>query len=263
MARGNRAGLRATLTGMKILWPAAFALCALTLLSCSPLNDQMLTAAHAGDFETVMLLLGKGAGINAQSAAGNTVLKHAVLNKRLDMVRYFIDIGAKVTIKNKEGDTALHDATFIFDDVENSIETVQYLVEHGADVNARNRYGSTPLSNAANHMHPPLIQYLIDKGAEVNAKDNEGDTPLFNATFPFHNDVIAALLRNGADINAVNKAGETPIFQVVRRGNLDTLMFFVKNGADIRIRNRKGQTAEALARQIGQAEMADYLAERR
>jgi ankyrin repeat protein len=93
--------------------------------------------------QMVMLLVGKGADVNAQSATGATPLFWAVMRDQKD------------------------DAVFLLD--------------HGANVNAATAWGDTILDMALHRQYGSLIQLMIDRGADLNAKDQGEHRPLFYA----------------------------------------------------------------------------------
>ena len=81
------------------------------------------------DLDTLRVLLGAGAEVNAQDDAGATALAYAVL---------------------KAWDPA---------------KPIQLLVEAGADVNLKNKAGASPLALAARRADPTLASYLRSLGA--------------------------------------------------------------------------------------------------
>jgi ankyrin repeat protein len=130
-------------------------------------------AARAGSLETLRLLIGAGADINASTSVNETPLMLAA---------YFRDDG------NASVDR--HDAA------------VRLLVESGASLeNAPNNY--TPLAYAAYNNRQRALRYLIERGARLDADASGGtvyvNTPLMMAAIQGNRDVVRALLAAGAD----------------------------------------------------------------
>jgi len=69
--------------------------------------------------------------------------------------------------------TALHLAL-----VGDHSDVAAYLVSHGARLDVRNGDGQTALHYAAASGDLPVIRMMLVKGADVNAKDTSGATPL-------------------------------------------------------------------------------------
>ncbi len=79
------------------------------------------------------------------------------------------------------------------------VDTVGLLLKLGADVTTTNRGGQTALHGAASMWEDVVIQLLVDHGADVNAADQRGRTPLYfvehgNANAP--SESTAELLRH-------------------------------------------------------------------
>ncbi len=53
-----------------------------------------------------------------------------------------------------------------------NIEGVKYLVEKGSDINIKDEDGQTALNYAEKGRNTEIVNYLIDKGSEINAKDS-------------------------------------------------------------------------------------------
>lgn len=99
-----------------------------------------------------------------RASCGDVVAIKSLLNK-----------GARVNWKeDQRGNTPLLEATNC-----RSTDNVRFLIDNGADVNMKNNYGVTPLMNAASHGHADVVKLLLDKGADVNAKTTDtGETAL-------------------------------------------------------------------------------------
>ncbi|MEI0697331.1 ankyrin repeat domain-containing protein [Brachyspira intermedia] len=48
----------------------------------------------------------------------------------------------------------------------NDLEKVKFLIDKGADVNIKNRYGNTPLNTASGFGYFEIVKYLIEHNAE-------------------------------------------------------------------------------------------------
>lgn len=111
----------------------------------------------------------------------------------------FVEQGANINWQdsNMEGVTALHEASR-----KGNIEIVRYLLQKGADIHLRNYKGFSPLHIAAYCGENEIVSSLIAAGADINAKAKDDITPLHAAASMGHLTTVELLIRNGADINA-------------------------------------------------------------
>lgn len=65
---------------------------------------------------------------------------------------------------------------------EGNLNTIKFLIEKGADINVKDNQGKTPLHLAAERESPYIIKYLVKKGANINAQDENGYTALHYAS---------------------------------------------------------------------------------
>jgi len=107
-----------------------------------------------------------------------------------------LDKGADVNAQDNDGETPLHIASF-----KGYIEIAELLLDRGADVNARDGWsqsGRTPLHFAAWGGNSEIAKLLLDKGADINAKRWDGFTPLRWADTIGHNKFVDLLRQSGA-----------------------------------------------------------------
>jgi len=94
-------------------------------------------------YETVKLLLDRGADVNERDQVGTTALFWAAHRRNLPMVRLLLDRGARVNARNSSGITPLMWAVLSEDP-----RVVHLLLEHGADVHVSVPGLGTPLTLA-------------------------------------------------------------------------------------------------------------------
>lgn len=115
-------------------------------------------------------------------------LRHLILITFFFLTAFITGCTSKLHIAMSEGD----------------IPTLTKLINEGADMNVKDRHGNTPLHDAASIRYPPrlpVIKLLIDKAAGVNTKNNHGETPLHFAVLQDYF-VAELLIEKGADVNA-------------------------------------------------------------
>lgn len=116
------------------------------------------------------------------------------------------------------------------------------LLEKGADPNIRNKLGETPLHQAADNSALRLAQLLLDWKADPNATQHgkaytDGDTPLHHASLRGDEKMIRLLLKAGATVSLANfvvrtrQIGKTPLHYAVESGNFGAVKALLLAGA--------------------------------
>ena len=206
----------------------------------------MPLAAGFGHIRCLRSLIEKAAVISQINAAtlgfGSTPLMVAVEKQQLGAVRFLLNQGADVNLKDDYGFTALHLAAVI-----SMYEAVICLVENGADVNAVNLRDVTPLMMACDDdSNMDVVRYLMRRGADVHLKDFDGFTALLYAITSdsdFALDILRFLIQNGADFNTRNREEATPLMLASWNGYLDKVKFLTEQGADVDAQDENGDTA--------------------
>ena len=157
------------------------------------------------------------------------------------LLEVLLSAGADPNIKDKKGNTALHDAVLGSDD-----EVALLLIQSGAEVNASNNEGATPIYLAAAMGWSRVVSALLAHGASPDV-GMEGVTPLHVATGIILTDqrpsgewesfsemltrtgrdgtdflkVAKALVEAGAEVNALRSQGKksTPLDMAEVCGN--------------------------------------------
>ena len=173
----------------------------------------LIIAAHNGHLNSVKILLGYGADIEArgtlkigdQVVEGCTPLWAAAATGHPDVVKLLIERNADV-----DGRTSTHSTPLRAAAHEGHLDIVRCLVESGADVNARTQYKGTPIMAACDYCHLSIITYLINKGALVGLQAKDGNTALHYAAERGHLETVSQLLSLGAS-QMPNNQGLTPL----------------------------------------------------
>ena len=110
----------------------------------TPRPQELSGAAFTGDLTVVKQALTDGADPNTRDPqSGSTLLANAALMGHTKVVALFLEHGADVNVRSRDGGTALHAAAFL-----GRAETVKLLLEKGADATLKNGMGSTAIDGA-------------------------------------------------------------------------------------------------------------------
>ena len=230
-----------------------------------PYNQRsFVTYAQNGDLDLVRLFVEAGLDVNVQPFSSSTVLiprqEHVERLNDLEAV-WFPQDG------DEDNDTALMKAAG-----QGHIEVVRFLVEQGADLNIRNTQRQDALMFAAAGGHSAMVIFLLDRGA--NARYDIGfyslsagpRTALMWAAYNGHLDVVNLLLEYAKVINYVPYR-PAALGWAAYRGHLDVVNPLLEYGVQLnpgRLLGKKrgsGTTALMLAAYGGHLEVVRFLLE--
>jgi len=154
------------------------------------------------------------------------------------------------------------------------LPVLQLLLSKGARVDAQRNDRETPLIRAANKDWDDGVKALLDAGANPNLRRNDNDnevTALMDATFWVNPKMTEMLLAHGANPNISNKNGETGLLLLAKdssfndpaeRDNfLPVARMLLAHGANVNARTKKGETALGLATANKNAALVQLLKE--
>ncbi|KAJ9482639.1 hypothetical protein VN97_g10788, partial [Penicillium thymicola] len=177
--------------------------------------------------ETVQILLGAGADVNAQGGQYGNALQAAAWLGNAETVQILLGAGADVNAQGGHFGNALQAAAS-----RGNAETVQILLGAGADVNAQGgRYG-LPLLAAIHEGYVDQVQILLHAGAHSLLADELGRTPLHIAA---SKNKLHILRRFPQLLSALNKRSDflqTPLHLAVCLGHIEFAIGLLNSGAD-------------------------------
>jgi len=184
-------------------------------LEASPEHGTPLSlAVNAEQRDILQMLFDHGLKLNTKGSPGKSPFLQAITERskpNLDLLKWYLDHGARRHATTYEGDTALHLAVRRYD-----YGLIDLLIRNGLDIDARNSRGQTPLILVSTNKNKKAEQF-IQAGANVHIPDNLGGTPLHYAARDFNRELVQSLIDHGADVNARDIFGRSPLYWVTRR----------------------------------------------
>lgn len=171
-----------------------------------------IRAAWEGNIETVGLFLQAGLDPNSRKEVeGGTVtaLHAAVDGGNREIAVLLLQRGADVDARAPGQHTVLHAA---LGRTNVDLTMVDLLITNGANVNAASDRGVTPLISAVQWGHLGAVELLLSKGADVNAATTNGYTALMIAAGDDNVEAVKSLLKAKPNLNARGgKLGQTAL----------------------------------------------------
>jgi len=221
-----------------------------------------------GDFLAAILTT---ASLASSDPAGKTILHIAAETGSASAVNTIIKAGANVSLKDKNGKSAL-DFALERADSKNHAETAVHLILAGAvsnnplyayfapaakssNYNIRSADGMTPLHYIAREGYMGYLTFVLEKGADVNLKNASGASPLHEAARSGNIRVMQTLLDNGAEINAQDAKGNSVLhIAVPADSHLEAIKLFLSKGANINLRDEHGDSPLHIAILLNRSE---------
>lgn len=166
-------------------------------------------AAVRGNFDTVKLLIERGANINSLSDTGSTPLRSVCFLCKEDDVH----IGSDSSPTNDDDDIY--------------IRIVRLLVENGASVTEPNFNGGNCLINSLHNCE--LLNYIIDHGAHVDAHDFQSKTALHYAIHQGRISATKLLLSRGANPYLFTTSNDDALQLACIGGHIDIFEHLITN----------------------------------
>ncbi|KAF5537760.1 ankyrin 1 [Fusarium mexicanum] len=192
------------------------------------------------------LLLSHGLSPNVATSKGDTALRMAIQNRRLDLCKMLLESNADPDLTPDKANTPLIQAIS-----EGDLDIVKLLIENKATIDKREAppddgWSRTPMQVAVDWNRPEIVQYLLEKGADPDARDSDGIPVIGSAVSGGHINMVQWLVDANADVNVSyydNKV--TPLHEACPHPEIVRLL--LEHGADINKGNADSRTALNLA----------------
>jgi len=153
--------------------------------------------------------------INAQDIHGHTPLIAASSDGRHEAIKFLLDNGADINVKDNEGETIFYH----IHDIKTGQILVDWMTPHDTQpaslINEHSKRGYTALTRFA-ESRPEIADFLLANGADVNLQDKDGNTQLITAANNGWSNAVTFLLNHNTNINAKDKDGKTIFHRLTR-----------------------------------------------
>lgn len=184
----------------------------------SVFDEQLLTAAAAGDAAAVREAVMEGANLEARDGQRRTALLLAAAADHVDVAQILVAAGA-----DPDALDAQHDTPWLVTGVTGSVAMMRALLPADPDLTIRNRYGGISLIPACERGHVDYVREVLKTGINVNHVNDLGWTGLLEAVIlgdgsaPYQ-EIVRLLLAAGADRELADKDGVTALRHAVSKG---------------------------------------------
>ena len=194
-------------------------------------------AAEQGNAEAVKKLLARGATIECRDICGNTPLLFSA-SRSFNTMLVLLEKGADTAARNQNGETVIHWAAW-----GGNVPAIIHLIQHhGLDVNSPAHSNVIPLHCAARAGHLDAVNALIANGAQKESVvTGSQETALHIAARRESVATIVALIKDhGFNPNAKTTSGCTPLHLAVNSAPIEVIETLIKLGAHIDSRDSRG-----------------------
>jgi ankyrin repeat protein len=210
------------------------------------------SAAHEGQTERAVFLLGLGANPNAADTARRTPLHLAAAKGHSDIIERLLEHGVRGEAIAGDGTTALHLACLA-----GHRDIVERLVRHGVAVDQAAANAVTPLHLAAASGNVDVVELLLQWQHKVDCNDRDGWTPLHVAAQQGWHQIVYTLLAAQANPNTLAlRPAMSPLQVAAEVGHDEVVSALLAKGADSAQASDTHGPAIALALRYGHFDVA-------
>lgn len=206
------------------------------LITQHDLDAALASASAAGEIEVIRLLLGKGAGVDAQTAAHLAPLRAAAAAGKMAAVQFLLQDEA---VPDTLRDNVARKSALEWAAIGNHFDIVELLVRHGVEVTER-ALGAVAESYRPAAVSLECLKLLLDHSDGI-AKERA----LCKAALKGNWEAFELLLSRGADINAPGGHHGNPLYIACAAYDTDEsrIEYLLGLGADPNVQGQENKTA--------------------
>lgn len=159
----------------------------------------------------------------------------AISERRFKQVRFLIDLGANLNMKDREGKTALIQLCFLEPESLAAAIAVR-LLKAGAKIDIKDNEGLSAFSTAVKRQKESLVALFLEETGnfDINSRDKKGNTALFYAAnvgnLKILSAIVLALQKFQLSVNVANTEGITPLMQACMNGDVIVAKYLITEG---------------------------------
>lgn len=208
------------------------------------------SACQVGDIVVVRELIESGVIDLGEDVDENNVsgLHWAAINNRLSVVKYLVEKGATIDLIGGElNATPLHWACRY-----GLVYIVDYLISKGADPTLKDGQGNNALHLAVQSSNIMLVIYVLVfvQEIDVDCLDPNNRTPLHWAAYQGDSLSVHTLLKFQASVKKIDAQDFTPLHWSMIRGSKDCIKKLIEEGSDIRAKATEGKDCFAMGKDM-------------
>ena len=175
-------------------------------------DTQIINLVKKNDIAAVKSALDSGVNVNTQDKRGRSLLLLATIDKQPEMAKLLVSYKADVNLQDGQ-----QDSPFLYAGASGQTELVRLFLENGARFDIFNRYNGTALIPACERGHLETVKVLVKtKGFPINHVNRLGWTALMEAVIlgngtKKYQEIVQILKDNDADLSIPDHAGKTPL----------------------------------------------------
>ena len=222
--------------------------------------QEIFRVIRGGDIAQVNTLLDEDPSqVNAKDGAERTPLHYAVILGNIELAQLCIDKGAKLSVRNSDGDTPLNLALFL----SKKKDLIDLLLEHGADYDGSGIKALAMLQASARRGLVRMFLSIIDKeGDRLFADKEQNKWTLQDVVTSGSLELLSHLIDRGFTIKkGKDRYGWTLVHYAAAKGHTEMLEYLVRQGIDINLRTNAGESAYNLADRNNHNEIQDVIIE--
>ena len=193
--------------------------------------------AHRDSFKSARVLINNGAELDPISIdSGFTPLHFSCLNKKFLLLKFLVDSGADLKIKDKKGNSAFHLSV-----IAGSFDVFRYMLLNSINnINDKNNDDETLLHSASQFGHLRILNVLLkEKNIDLYAVNKYGNNCLHDACALDRDDIVKAIIKK--DFNIIfskNRDGKTPVDIAIENNNQSIVKLLNESLKSVEVTNQ-------------------------